>query len=142
PGGSSSGAGVSVAERMSVAAIGTDTGGSVRIPAAFCGLVGFKPTARRVPTQGALPLAFSLDSIGPLAASVECCAILDAVLSDQPGAATPAPPPHTLRLAVPSRVVLDGADDHVRGVFQAALDKIQQLGARMETIEIPEFEQL
>src|SRR5690606_28366383 len=63
PGGSSSGAGVSVADRMSAAAIGTDTGGSVRIPSAFCGLTGFKPTARRVPQQGALPLSSSLDSI-------------------------------------------------------------------------------
>ena len=73
PGGSSSGAAVSVTDNMAAAAIGTDTGGSVRIPAALCGLTGFKPTARRVPLDGALPLATRLDSIGPIAASVRCC---------------------------------------------------------------------
>ncbi|WP_255701229.1 amidase family protein [Chromobacterium sp. Beijing] len=79
-GGSSSGAAVSVALGMGVAALGSDTGGSARIPAAFCGLVGFKPTAKRVPMQGCLPLSPSLDSIGTLGRSVSCCAILDAVL--------------------------------------------------------------
>ena len=77
PGGSSSGAAVSISDGMAFGAIGTDTGGSCRIPAAFCGVVGFKPTAARVPTQGAFPLSTSLDSVGPLAASVTCCAILD-----------------------------------------------------------------
>ncbi|MGO3123487.1 MAG: amidase family protein, partial [Advenella sp.] len=80
PGGSSSGAAVSVTDGMAVAAIGSDTGGSVRIPSALCGLTGFKPTARRVPQQGVLPLSTTLDSIGPLAASVACCAILDALM--------------------------------------------------------------
>src|SRR5216683_7204062 len=77
PGGSSSGAAVSISDGMALGAIGTDTGGSCRIPAAFCGIVGFKPTAHRVPTAGAFPLSTSLDSIGPLAATVECCATLD-----------------------------------------------------------------
>ena len=81
PGGSSSGAAVSVGDRMAVAALGTDTGGSVRIPAAVCGITGFKPTARRVPIDGVVPLSTSLDSIGPLANSVECCAIVDAVFA-------------------------------------------------------------
>ena len=84
PGGSSAGAAVSVADRMAVAALGTDTGGSVRIPAAVCGIVGFKPTARRVPIDGVVPLSTSLDSIGPLANSVECCAIVDAVFAAEP----------------------------------------------------------
>src|SRR6201993_1929278 len=69
PGGSSSGAAVSIADGMAFGALGTDTGGSCRIPAALCGVVGFKPTAHRVPTAGAFPLSTSLDSIGPLAAS-------------------------------------------------------------------------
>ena len=72
PGGSSSGAAVSVADGMALGAIGTDTGGSCRIPAAFCGITGYKPTARRVPIAGVLPLSPSLDSVGPLAASVAC----------------------------------------------------------------------
>ncbi len=78
PGGSSSGAAVSVTDGMAFAALGTDTGGSCRIPAALCGIVGFKPTAHRVPTAGAFPLSTSLDSIGPLAATVVCCAALPA----------------------------------------------------------------
>ncbi|RYF57361.1 MAG: amidase, partial [Comamonadaceae bacterium] len=78
PGGSSSGAAVSVTDGMAAAAIGSDTGGSVRIPSALCGLTGFKPTARRVSMRGVQPLSASLDSIGPLAPSVACCAVLDA----------------------------------------------------------------
>jgi aspartyl-tRNA(Asn)/glutamyl-tRNA(Gln) amidotransferase subunit A len=83
PGGSSSGAAVSVADGMAAVAIGTDTGGSVRIPAALCGLTGFKPTARRIPGRGMLPLSTTLDSIGPIARSVACCAIVDRILSGE-----------------------------------------------------------
>ncbi len=81
PGGSSSGAAVSVADGMALGALGTDTGGSCRVPAALCGVVGYKPTARRVPLGGVLPLSPSLDSVGPLAPTVRCCALLDAVLA-------------------------------------------------------------
>jgi aspartyl-tRNA(Asn)/glutamyl-tRNA(Gln) amidotransferase subunit A len=81
PGGSSSGTAVAVADGMVAAGLGTDTGGSCRIPAAFCGVVGYKPTARRVPIDGVLPLAPSLDSVGPLAPSVACCAVIDAILA-------------------------------------------------------------
>src|SRR5205085_5873064 len=82
PGGSSSGAAVSVADRMAHGALGTDTGGSCRIPAAYNGIVGFKPTQRRVPLDGGVPLSSTLDSFGPLARSVACCAVLDSVLAD------------------------------------------------------------
>ena len=75
PGGSSSGAAVSVLDGMAHGALGTDTGGSCRIPAAYNGIVGYKPTQRRVPLDGSVPLSFSLDSIGPLARSVACCAM-------------------------------------------------------------------
>ncbi len=142
PGGSSSGAGVSVADQMAVAAIGTDTGGSVRIPSAFCGLTGFKPTARRVPLEGCVPLSQNLDSIGPLAASVQCCASLDAILSGQALPETPTPALASLRLAVPSSLVLDGADDHVREQFEQALALIARHGAQVDIVEIPEFGQL
>src|SRR6202142_1376545 len=84
PGGSSSGAAVSVADGMAHGALGTDTGGSCRIPAAYNGIVGFKPTQRRVPLAGGVPLSFSLDSFGPLARTVGCCAVLDAVLAAEP----------------------------------------------------------
>ncbi|MYN14094.1 amidase [Pusillimonas sp. TS35] len=147
PGGSSSGAGVAVADGMSVVSIGTDTGGSVRIPSAFCGLTGFKPTARRVPSQGAVPLSFSLDSIGPLGASVDCCAITDAILAGQPwpGSTAPAvesPGAGGLRLAVPKNVVLDGADDAVRAAFDRALQVLRDHGAQIEYVTIPEFDEL
>src|ERR1700684_3646928 len=87
PGGSSSGAAVSIADGMAYGALGTDTGGSCRIPAAFNGIVGFKPTQRRVPLDGGVPLSFTLDSFGPLARTVNCCARLDAVLAGEPGRA-------------------------------------------------------
>src|SRR6476619_6124811 len=84
PGCSASGAAVSIADGMAYGALGTDTGGSCRIPAAYNGIVGFKPTQRRVPLEGGVPLSFTLDSFGPLARSVGCCAVLDAVLADEP----------------------------------------------------------
>src|SRR5439155_20902621 len=83
-GGSSAGAPVSVADGMSAVAIGTDTGGSVRIPAALCGLVGFKPTQYRVPREGATPLSTTLDSVGPIGVSVACCALTDAIMAGGP----------------------------------------------------------
>ncbi len=83
PGGSSSGAAVSVVDQMAHGALGTDTGGSCRIPAAYNGIVGYKPTQRRVPLEGGVPLSFTLDSFGPLARSVACCATLDAVLAGE-----------------------------------------------------------
>jgi aspartyl-tRNA(Asn)/glutamyl-tRNA(Gln) amidotransferase subunit A len=139
PGGSSSGTAVSVADGMAVAGLGTDTGGSCRIPAAFCGIVGYKPTARRVPIDGVLPLAPSLDSVGPLAPSVACCAIIDAVLAGE----TPKPPfPANLdglRLAVPDSVVLDGLDAVVSRAFDRALVSLSQAGARIQHIQVPEF---
>jgi aspartyl-tRNA(Asn)/glutamyl-tRNA(Gln) amidotransferase subunit A len=107
PGGSSSGAGVSVTDGMAAAAIGTDTGGSVRIPAALTGLVGFKPTQRRVPLAGAFPLSPSLDSIGPLAPSVACCALLDSVLAGATPEIPDARPVSGLRLAAPQRYELE-----------------------------------
>src|ERR1700742_5046429 len=84
PGGSSSGAAVSIADGMAYGALGTDTGGSCRIPAAYNGIVGYKPTQARGAPGGGVPLSFTLDSFGPLARTVECCAVLDAVLADEP----------------------------------------------------------
>ncbi|MDG2284693.1 MAG: amidase [Alphaproteobacteria bacterium] len=135
PGGSSSGAAVSVTDGMAIAAIGTDTGGSVRIPVALCGLTGFKPTARRVPTAGAFPLSTTLDSIGPLANSVACCAILDQIMSGAAVQPLVARPASTLTLAVPQTIVLDEMDDLVAGAFQNALSRLSAAGARI--VEIP-----
>lgn len=135
PGGSSSGAAISVTEQMCHGALGTDTGGSCRIPAAFCGIVGFKPTARRVPLTGVFPLSQTLDSAGPLAASVECCAILDAFLAAEPSPALAAREVRGARLAVPQRYVLDALDAHVGRNFERALSRLSR--ARAELIELP-----
>ena len=83
PGGSSSGAAVAAADGMCEIAIGTDTGGSCRIPGALCGIVGYKPSRQRIPTTGAFPLSYSIDSIGPIARSVEACARADAVMANE-----------------------------------------------------------
>ena len=107
PGGSSSGAAISVTDGMAAAAIGTDTGGSVRIPAALNGLCGFKPTARRVPLTGTMPLCISMDSAGPIARTVGDCALLDAVLAAEPLAVPEPLPLRGLRLALPTTVVKD-----------------------------------
>lgn len=142
PGGSSSGAGVSVADGMAVAAIGTDTGGSIRIPAAFCGLVGFKPTAHRIPTEGVMPLSHSLDSSGPLAHSVECCALVDAVLSGEPEPTLTQLDPKQLRFVLPTNYVMNRADDKVKVDFDAALSKLQKQGVQIDSLEIPALDQL
>ena len=139
PGGSSSGAAVSVSDAMAVAAIGSDTGGSVRIPAALCGLTGFKPTARRVPTRGALPLSVNLDSIGPIAASVACCAQLDAILAGEEDSPLVAARLRGLRLAVPTTVVLDRMDAHVAASFAAALTRLSAAGAQVTEIAVAAF---
>ncbi len=136
PGGSSSGAAVSVAIGSCVAAIGSDTGGSVRIPAALCGLVGFKPTMRRVPTTGALPLAPSLDSIGPIARTVRDCLLMDSLIADQP-LVTHAVGLAGLRLAIPEDIVLDDVDDTVAKAFTAALSKLSAAGVHITEIPLP-----
>ena len=142
PGGSSSGTAVSVSDGMAIAGLGTDTGGSCRIPAAFCGIVGYKPTARRVPITGVLPLAPSLDSVGPIASSVACCAVIDAVLAGD--AATPPVPAslNGLRLAVPTNVVLEGMDAAVSGAFDRALAALSRAGAHIVHVHFPAFDEV
>src|SRR5699024_8804848 len=137
-----SGAGVATARQMATASLGTDTGGSVRIPAAFCGLVGLKPTQSRVPLDGTLPLSPTLDSIGPIAASVDCCARLDTVLS----ARRPQPllprPARSLCLALPTNHVLDGLDDHVAAVFERTVQQLSSAGALLRETTFPELDRL
>src|SRR5712672_680614 len=139
PGGSSSGAAVSVADQMAFGALGTDTGGSCRIPAAFNGIVGFKPTQRRVPLDGGVPLSFSLDSFGPLARSVACCAVLDAVLADEKVQPLQPRAVKGMRLAVPTTVALDDLDEAIAKTFERALEALSRAGALIERIEVPEF---
>jgi aspartyl-tRNA(Asn)/glutamyl-tRNA(Gln) amidotransferase subunit A len=142
PGGSSSGAAVSVSDGMAAVAIGTDTGGSCRIPAAHCGIVGYKPTARRVPTEGAFPLSTSLDSVGPLANSVVCCAIVDAIMAGE----TPTPPAPMslagLRIALPANLVLDEMENAVARAYADALAVLEAAGAKLVEIAFPALDDI
>jgi len=139
PGGSSSGAAVSVSDGMAIAALGSDTAGSVRVPAALCGLTGFKPTARRVPLDGTIPLAFSADSIGPLARSVACCVTMDAVLAGEADAAVAPRPLRGLRFGLPSNHVTEGLDPAVAAAFARAVSALSAAGAEIETFHFAEL---
>jgi aspartyl-tRNA(Asn)/glutamyl-tRNA(Gln) amidotransferase subunit A len=139
PGGSSSGAAVSVADGGAVVAIGTDTGGSVRIPAALCGLVGLKPTQKRISRVGATPLSATLDSIGPLANSVACCAIADAVMAGEEPIAPPPVPVEALRLGVPQSFVLDDLAPEVATAFADACTMLSRAGARIVNLPLAEL---
>ncbi len=144
PGGSSSGSAVAVADGMAATALGTDTGGSCRIPAAFCNIVGYKPTARRVPLDGIVPLAPSLDSVGPLANTVDCAALVDSVLAGTAIGASPVggPPPSSLRLGVLTDFMLDDLDETVAARFDAALSALSTAGAAVVDVAFPELNEL
>ena len=141
PGGSTSGGAVAVAEGLCEIAIGTDTGGSTRIPAALCGIVGFKPSKFRIPTEGAFPLSYTLDSVGPMARTVADCALADTILAaEPPHAPEPAPPAPLagLRLGVAQGLPLKDMDDAVSARFAAALARLAKAGARVseETLDL------
>jgi aspartyl-tRNA(Asn)/glutamyl-tRNA(Gln) amidotransferase subunit A len=140
PGGSSSGAAVAVVDRLCQIAIGTDTGGSTRIPAALCGAVGFKPSKYRVPTEGAFPLSHTLDSIGPIAASVEDCAAADAVMAGEaPWALDPAELAG-LRLGIPQGFPLRDLDQVVEMKFAAAIAGLDRAGALLSDVQLSLFD--
>ncbi|MGQ7793144.1 amidase [Faunimonas sp. B44] len=136
PGGSTSGGAVSVTDGMAHATIGTDTGGSCRIPAALTGIVGFKPTAARIPLDGAFPLSPSLDSVGPLARSVACTAALDAIMAGDETDVFPRASVAGLRLAVPQTLVLQGMDQKVSDDLDRALGRLARAGATVEELEL------
>ena len=140
PGGSSSGAAISVTDEMAAAAIGTDTGGSTRIPAALCGLVGFKPTAQRVSTQGCIPLSTSLDSVGPIANSVTCCALLDAIMAGDNNIEVEPFPEVGLRLGVLNGFAMEELDHHVAAKFDDALQQLGKRGILIKSHNLPEVE--
>jgi aspartyl-tRNA(Asn)/glutamyl-tRNA(Gln) amidotransferase subunit A len=140
PGGSSSGAAVAQADGMAVMSLGSDTRGSIRGPAALCGVTGWKPTARRVPREGAFPLSFTLDSVGPLANSVACCAAYDAVLSGEPDAGLPGLELEGLRLLLPRSTALDDLDDHVSKAFASSVSTLSKAGALIRERPVPQFD--
>lgn len=136
PGGSSSGAAVSVALGLAVAGLGSDTGGSIRIPAALCGLVGFKNTQSRVPRTGLTELSRTLDTACALTRSVADCLLVDGVLSGQPLQVRPRAL-STMRFAVPQTVVLDGLEPAVATAFSRALSRLSAAGAQVIDLQMP-----
>jgi aspartyl-tRNA(Asn)/glutamyl-tRNA(Gln) amidotransferase subunit A len=140
PGGSSSGAAVAQADGMAVMSLGSDTRGSIRGPAALCGVTGWKPTARRVPREGAFPLSFTLDSVGPIANSVACCAAYDAILAGEPERPLPPLPAKGLRLLLPRSSALDELDKDVAAAFDASLKTLSRKGATLEERPVPQFD--
>ena len=140
PGGSSSGAAISVTDGMALAGIGTDTGGSCRIPAALTGITGWKPSADRVPREGVYPLSVSLDSVGVLAADVAACAMLDDLMAGGSGQAPDPMSAARLKLAVLSHYVTEGMDERVASAYQAALHRLSEAGLSLTEIQMPEIE--
>ena len=140
PGGSSSGAAVAQADGMCVMALGSDTRGSIRQPAALCGIVGFKPTQQRVPRDGAFPLSFVLDSIGPLANSVACCAAYDSILAAEPPRALAPLAAKGLRFLVPRGTLIEDLDAEVARAFEASLSRLAAAGALITHLPVPAFE--
>lgn len=142
PGGSSSGAAVGIADGMCEIGIGSDTGGSTRIPAALCGITGFKPSKQRVPTEGAFPLSFMLDSVGPMARNVADCANADAVMAgDTPEMLEPVTP-GGIRLGIAQGLPLRNLDKVVEARFSSALSAIGKGGVRSSEETIPLLDEM
>ncbi len=143
PGGSSSGAAVSVALGLAVAGLGSDTGGSIRVPAALCGLVGFKNTQRRTPLEGAFPLSFTLDTVCAMARSVADCLVVDGVLSG-----APLQVPVRLRglagtrLALPQTLMLDALQPAVAKAFERTLSRLSAAGAQIVPLPLRELAEI
>jgi len=140
PGGSTSGGAVAQADGMCVMALGSDTRGSIRQPSALCGVTGFKPTMRRVPREGAFPLSFSLDSIGPIANSVACCAAYDAILAGEKTEPLAEIPAKGLRLLLPRSSALDDLDAYVTRTFVSTLSRLGKAGAVLTEVKMPAFD--
>jgi aspartyl-tRNA(Asn)/glutamyl-tRNA(Gln) amidotransferase subunit A len=141
-GGSSSGAAASVADGMAAIALGTDTGGSIRIPAALCGLTGFKPTADRIPKQGGVPLSSTLDSFGPIGVSVACCALVDRMLAGLEPRIPAARPLEGVRLGVLTNFVTDGVEPAVAAAIDTALKHLEAAGAIVTEVRFAPLDRL
>jgi aspartyl-tRNA(Asn)/glutamyl-tRNA(Gln) amidotransferase subunit A len=136
PGGSSSGGAVAVADSFCEIAIGTDTGGSTRIPAALCGIVGYKPSKQRIPTEGAFPLSFTLDSVGPMARTVAQCAAADAVMAGEEPKTVEPVALAGLPLGIAQGAPLDSLDTHVGAAFEWAVTLLNKAGAALSDQKI------
>ncbi|GBR29626.1 amidase [Acetobacter orleanensis NRIC 0473] len=145
PGGSSSGTAISVTDGMAALGIGSDTGGSCRIPAALTGLTGYKPTASRISTEGTVPLSFTLDSVGSLGRTVSCCWAADRILSGQSVTLSDTLAPRMTsapRLGVLRTYVTTGLDATVARTYEHALRRLEQAGAILTNISFPELDTL
>ncbi|SFB53003.1 aspartyl-tRNA(Asn)/glutamyl-tRNA(Gln) amidotransferase subunit A [Rhizobium sp. NFR07] len=142
PGGSSSGSAVAVAAGLVPVAIGTDTGGSVRIPAALNGIVGYKASSGRYTTDGVFPLATSLDTLGPLCRSVQDAIWVDAAMrgATRPDVMRSPAPEGAIEIVVPENAVFDGAEPGVVKAFEAAIARLEKTGAKIVRLRIPAFE--
>ena len=154
-GGSSSGSGSAVAARLTFAALGSDTGGSIRMPAHFCGVTGLKTTVGRVSRAGAMPLSWSLDTVGPLAQTVEDCALLTGLMAgadpeDPTASQLPVPdymaaakqPIKGLKIGVPTSFYVDELDTEVARVLDETLATLKKEGAEIVKVELPDQRQL
>jgi aspartyl-tRNA(Asn)/glutamyl-tRNA(Gln) amidotransferase subunit A len=154
-GGSSSGSGAAVAARLTFAALGSDTGGSIRMPAHFCGVTGLKTTVGRVSRAGAMPLSQSLDTVGPLARSVEDCALLLGLMAgadshDLTAVAGPLPdyaaairqPMKGVKIGVPSAFYVDDLDPEIAGILDETIAAFKHAGAEIVQVELPDQRQL
>jgi len=141
PGGSSGGSAAAVADRTAIATLGSDTGGSIRIPAALNGLVGFKNTARRVPTLGAVPLSTTMDTICAMTRSVRDAILTHEILATRTVARS-SRPLSSYRLAVPTHLMLDGMEAGVQKAWERSLSRLSQAGAQIVEIELSEINEL
>ncbi|SCW85187.1 aspartyl-tRNA(Asn)/glutamyl-tRNA(Gln) amidotransferase subunit A [Rhizobium mongolense subsp. loessense] len=142
PGGSSSGAAVAVGAGLVPVAMGTDTGGSVRIPAALNGLVGYKGTRGRYSMDGVFPLATSLDSLGPLCRTVKDAVWIDAAMRGLTSSEVRARPLKGIEIAIPTNVVFDGVEPGVAAAFDAAVERLERTGAIISRMAVPAFDQI
>ncbi|SEG84199.1 amidase [Marinobacterium lutimaris] len=140
-GGSTSGGAASIADGLALGTLGSDTGGSLRIPAAFCGIVGFKPSQASVPGDAAFPLSPSLDCVGPMGASVDCCARLWSVLS-QTEVSDADIGDRKLRLAIPAGALIDNLEAPVAAAFEQAVELLRQQGHQIETLAFDSVDQV
>lgn len=142
PGGSSSASGVVVSAGIVPISMGSDTGGSIRIPASFNGVVGYKTSTGRYPMKGVYPLAKSLDTIGPLAHTVADCVLFDAVLRGRDTPEAQSAQPETLSFVIPDEILLDGLAPGVAANFDATVARLEAAGARIKRISLPELSEL
>ncbi|MFN0168485.1 MAG: amidase [Bryobacteraceae bacterium] len=142
PGGSSGGSAVAVAARMCFGALGSDTGGSIRLPASFCGIAGFKPSYGLVPATGVLPLAWSMDHVGPMCRTVADTALLLGAMTGAGDRFAIGRRPARLRVGVARKFFFDGLDPEVASAMNAALDAMKGLGMEVREVELPDIPSL